>query len=118
MIVFHAAISLAREYSSRLIHQPRLAEQISREQLEIEADLAFPILRQRLVEIDRHPETVTFQRRDPNLVAEVEIGVIDRIETLSVFRIVRIVQCLADRIGGGIDHRLAVTGRHGRPLPR
>ncbi len=117
VIVLHRAIGLTGEQAGLIVHQPRLAEQLTGEQLEIEADLAFPILWQRFVEIDRNLKGVAVQRRDADMIAEIEVGIVDRIETLAILAVIRIVQRLADCIAGGVDDSLAVAGRHGRPLP-
>ena len=118
VVVAHRAVRLTRKGSALRIHQPRLAEQIGREQLEIEADLAFPVGGQRLVEIDRDLERIAVHRRHRDMVGEVEVRVVDRIEALTVLRLVRVMQGLGHGPGGGVHHGLAVARRHGRPLTR
>ena len=76
-------IGLLREYASGLIHQPRLAEKFSGEELQVEAGLAYEFIRNRLIQIncDHKSITISFQS---NGIGQLDIRIEHRVESCSM----------------------------------
>ena len=112
---FAGAAGLALEHAVGLAELVRLAKQQSREQLEIEAHLAHPLLRDGRVEIDADANGFAFGPRAHGVV-ELEIRIDDGIETLAIALRVRIRERHADFLRGRVGFALAGF-RNRRPLP-
>ena len=75
-----------------------LAEEDPREELQVEADPADPLVRQRLLEVHEDAERLALGTH-AHRVGEAEVRVVDRVEALAVLRLVGELRAQADLAG-------------------
>ena len=110
-------VRLPREQAARALGRPGPAEQDPGEQLEVEADLADPRVRQRRIEVDHDAHGLALGAHADG-VGEAQVRVLDGVEALAVLRIVRVLHPYADLAARAVDHALAHHLRHRLPLAR
>ncbi len=93
-----------------------LTEQVTGKELQVEADPSCPFGGQRLLEVHHDAERLP-RRLDPYPIGEPQIRIFERIEALSVARLVRILHAHADLVAPPVHLPRAHLGDR-RPLAR
>ena len=115
-LLFDRAVRLCREDARLAVHEPRFAEQVAREEFQIEAELSGKFRRNRPVKINRDDDMIAFAA-DSHLIVEIQIRVNQRVAAAEVLAVIGV------REPG--DNRIVFFGkdafvlfREGLPLPR
>ena len=107
-------IRLLRIDAALVVHYPWLAKEYAWEEFHVEASLAYEIIRDWAVKIDRH-ENVTALSFNLDIICQLQIGIYHRVEACEMAR--RVGE--TESSDNALSYLLAVElSRHGLPLTR